>query len=155
MARVIEAEARISALDATGETFERVAAKVRGLSSSFKSLKGAVGSGMGNLNRTIGHLQETMRMLAPVAGGAAAMEGMRGIHGLIHQTVKATAEQAHEAVRMNVSGMSDAEIAEATRLSGELSRKYQALSQTTIMHALRNMRAWNRLFPSFGPTVVI
>jgi hypothetical protein len=139
--RIIQAEARISAVDATGETFAAIAAKVRGVTSAFKSLGNVGASGIGNMNRTISRLQHTMRAVGPVASSAAAYEGMRGVAGLVHETVKATAERAHEQVRMAVSGMSDAEIAEAERVSGDLSERYKALSTTTIMHALRNMRA--------------
>jgi hypothetical protein len=141
MTRIIEAEARVSAVDATGRTFEQIAQKVKGLSSAMKALSGVANSGIGNANKTIGRLQHAMSTLAPVAGGAAGYEGARGIQGLVQQAVKATAERAHEAVRMDVSGMSADEIAEAERLSGQLSERYQALSQTTIMHSLRNMRA--------------
>jgi len=141
MARTIEAEARISAVDATGRTFEDISKKVKGLQSAFNSLRSVTSSGVGRVNKTIGTLQKTMHTLAPVAATAAGAGGMHGIRGLIHETVRATAEQAHEAVRMNVSGMSEAEIAEAEKLSGELSQRYKSLSQTTIMHSLRNMRA--------------
>lgn len=141
MTRVIQAEARITAVDATGETFAAIAQKVRGVTSAFKSLGNISTSGIGRLDRTVGRLQHTMRTLGPVASGAAAYEGARGLSGLIHETVKATADRAHERVRMDVSGMSAPEIAEAEQISGELSQRYKALSQTTIMHALRNMRA--------------
>jgi len=141
MARIIQAEARITAVDATGETFAAIAQKVRGVTSAFKSLGGISTSGIGRLDRTVGRLQHTMRMVSPVASGFAAAEGARGLSGLIHETVKATADRAHERVRMDVSGMSAAEIDEAEQVSGDLSQRYKALSQTTIMHALRNMRA--------------
>jgi hypothetical protein len=139
--RIIQAEARISAVDATGQTFAAIATKVRGVTSAFKSLGNVGASGIGSMSRNIGRLQHTMRAIAPVASSAAAYEGMRGVSGLIHETMKATAERAHEQVRMDVAGMSESEIAAAERVSGELSQRYKALSQTTIMHALRNMRA--------------
>jgi hypothetical protein len=138
MARIIEAEARISAVDATGNTFAAIASKVKGLHQAFKALSGVSAAGIGNINKTVGRLQHSINTLAPVAAG---YESMRGLQGLIHSTVKATAERAHEAVRMDVSGMPEAEIADAERLSAELSERYRALSQTTIMHSLRNMRA--------------
>jgi hypothetical protein len=141
MARVIEAEARISAVDATGNTFENIASKVKGLASSMKALGGAASSNIAGVNRTIGRLQGAINTLAPIASGAAAMEGMRGVRGLIHEVVKSTAERAHEAVRMEAAGMSEAEIADAETRAGEMSGRYKALNKTTIMHALRNMRA--------------
>jgi len=82
-----------------------------------------------------------MHTLAPVAATAGGAGGFHGVHSLIHNTVKAAAERAHEAVRMDVSGMSENEIAESEKLSGELSHRYKSLSQTTIMHSMRNMRA--------------
>jgi hypothetical protein len=141
MPRTIEAEAKISAIDATGRTFEDISKKVKGLSSAFKSLQGITSSGVGGLSRTITSMQKTMHTLKPVASTSAGAGGMYGIHEIIRETVRATADQAHEAVRMDVSGMSESEIAEAEKLSGELSQRYRSLSQTTIMHSLRNMRA--------------
>jgi hypothetical protein len=140
MARIIEAEARISAVDATGRTFEQIAQKVRGLHSAFKSLSGVTSAGIGNVNRTIGHIQHAVHTLAPAAAAGAAMEGARGLSGLVHETVKMTAERAHEAVRMQVAGFTEAELDEALRISQEVSEKTKALSTTTIMHSLRNLR---------------
>ncbi len=141
MTRIIQAEAVITAQDRTGETFAAIAHKIRGVSQAFKSLAGVSTAGVSKMNRTVMHLQHTMRTIAPFAGSAAAYEGMRGLSGIAHEIVKVTAERAHERVRMDVSGMSEAEIAEAESVSSELSQRYKALSQTTIMHALRNMRA--------------
>jgi hypothetical protein len=141
MSRVIEAEAKISAIDATGRTFEDISKKVKGLSSAMKSLQGITSSGVGRINGTINALHKTMNTLKPVASTSAGAGGMYGIREIIRETARASTEQAHEAVRMNVSGMSESEIAEAEKLSGELSERYRSLSKTTIMHSLRNMRA--------------
>jgi hypothetical protein len=141
MPRMIEAEAKISAIDATGRTFEDISKKVKSLQSAFKSLQGITSSGVGRVNKTIGTLHNTMRTLKPAAEAAGGAGGLHEIQELIRATVRATTEQAHEAVRMNVSGMSESEIAEAEKLSGELSERYRSLSKTTIMHSLRNMRA--------------
>ncbi len=141
MARIIETEARISAIDATGEVFERIAQKVRGLSTTMRSFGSTAQSFSGAANRSIGAVGRTMRTLSPLAAGAASYEGMRGVRDIIHDTAQQTAARAHEAVRMEASGMSEAEIADAERVSQDLSERYKALSTTTIMHALRNMRA--------------
>ena len=140
MARIIEAEARISAIDATGRTFEQIAQKVKGVQSAFKALSGVSASGVGNINRTLGHIQRMVHTLAPAAAGAAAMEGARGLSGLMHETIKIAVERAHEAVRMNVAGFSEQELSEAERISQEVSERNKALSTTTIMHSLRNLR---------------
>lgn len=141
MARIIEAEARISAIDATGNTFAEISAKVRGLASTFRSLGNVGAQNFAAMDKTVSRLQSTMRVLSPYAASAAAYEGMRGVSGLIHEAVSSTAARAHEAVRMEVSGMPASEIADAERVAAELSERYKALSQTTIMHSLRNMRA--------------
>jgi hypothetical protein len=141
MARIIEAEARVTAVDATGNTFEAIAAKVKTLSSTMRSLGSAASGGIANVNRTIGHLQRTIKTLSPIASGAAAAEGMRGLHGLIHETVKATVDSAHEAARMAAAGFTDREMAEAGKISQEISEKNRALSATTIMHSLRNLQS--------------
>ena len=141
MARIIEAEARISAIDATGEVFQKVAQKVRGLAGTMKSFGTSANAFSGGVNRSIGRVHGAMRTLAPVAAGAASFEAMRGVRDIVHDAVQATASRAHEAARMEVSGMSQSEIADAERVSQQLSERYRALSTTTIMHALRNMRA--------------
>jgi hypothetical protein len=140
MARVIEAEARITAVDATGKTFELIASKVKGLSSAMKSLGSVASSNIASANRMIGRFQHTMNTLAPVASGVAAMEGARGVQGLIHGMVKAAAERAHEAARMAAGGFTDKEMAEAAEISEQVSKKYKALSATTVMHSLRNLK---------------
>lgn len=141
MPRVIDAEARISALDATGDTFARIAQKVESLGKAMRSLSGVATSGIGAVNATVGKLQSATHTLAPVAGTAAAYQGMRGVRGIIHETVKATAEGAHERVRMDVAGISEEDIRHGEEISAQLSEKYKALSQTTILHALRNMQS--------------
>jgi hypothetical protein len=123
--RIIEAEARITATDATGEAFASIARKVKGLTQTMRSLGGAAAS----------------YTLAPVAAGAAGAGGIRGLEGLIHETVKATSDRAQEQMRDILAGISPTEMADANRLSLELSQRYQAFSQTTVLHALRNMRS--------------
>jgi|GEM_PF-6041798 len=141
MARIIQAEAVVTAQDRTGETFAAIAQKVRGVTQAFKSLGGVATSGIGALNRNVTRMQHTVRTLAPIASGAAAYEGMRGLSGLVHETVKVTAERAHEQVRMELAGVAPNEREEADKLSLELSQRYKAFSQTDVLHALRNMRA--------------
>ena len=140
MARIIEAEASNFAIDATGEVFQK-AAKVRGLAGTMKSFGSSANAFSSGVNRSIGRVSGAMRTMAPVAAGAASFEAMRGVRDIVHDAVQATASRAHEAARMEVSGMSQSEIADAERVSQELSERYRALSTTTIMHALRNMRA--------------
>ena len=141
MAKIIEAEARITALDATADTFSKVAQKVKMLSGSFKAIGGAASSGFGTASKSISRLQSAIQTLAPAASSALAFESMRGLSGLIHATVQAAAERAHEAARMEVAGMTDDEISQADEISQQLSEKYTALSKTTIMHTLRNARS--------------
>jgi len=139
--RVIQAEAIITAKDATGGAFREVAQKVQQLSSTMKSLGGAAGTYGAGMNKTIGRLQSLMSTMAPIASGAAAFEGMRGLHGIIHETVQATAGRAHERARMEAAGFSGAELQEAEKISQEISERDKARSTTTIMHSLRNLRA--------------
>lgn len=141
MARIIEAEARISAVDATGSTFEAIAAKVRGVTGAFRSLGGAVGSVSAGMNRSIGRLQSTINTLAPVAASAVAYEGMRGVSDLVHSTVVATSQRVHERVMNALAGMTPEEQAEADKLAVELSQRYRAFSAADAMHTLRNLRS--------------
>jgi hypothetical protein len=141
MARIIQAEARITAVDATGETFAKIAAKVRGLSSSFRSLGNVSTTGIGNMNRTIGRLHRTVSALAPIAGPAAAFAGARGIEGIVHETMKAAAAGQHETLRAEAAGMTPDEVQRETALALEMSKKYMAFSQTQVQHMLRNLRS--------------
>jgi hypothetical protein len=65
-----------------------------------------------------------------VVGAAAAYEGSRAVQAIVAKTIAASSERAHEEVRMSASGMSDAEIKEASDLSAKMSAKYKSLSQT-------------------------
>ena len=139
--KIIQAEARITALDATGETFANIARKVRGLSTAFKSLGNVTAHGVGNVNRTIGRMNRSMQAFGPLATGTAGLMGVTGLESLARETVKATAQQFHERIRMELAGMAPEERAEAERLSLALSQRYKTFSQTEVLHSLRNMRA--------------
>jgi hypothetical protein len=68
-----------------------------------------------------------------VVGAAAAYEGSRAVQAIVAKTIAASSERAHEEVRMSASGMSDAEIKEASDLSAKMSAKYKSLSQTVLL----------------------
>jgi len=75
-----------------------------------------------------------------VAAGGALVVGHAAREGA-RETIKATAQGEHERVRMEASGMTPAEIAEAEKLSAEMSGKYRSVGQTKILHLLRNARS--------------
>jgi hypothetical protein len=72
---------------------------------------------------------------AAVAGGGAAGES------LARRMLTAAGRQGHEQARMAASGMSAAEIEEATEISARLSRQYPSIGQAETMHMLRNARS--------------
>lgn len=82
--------------------------------------------------------------LNTLRGAAAGVTGLYVGH-LAHtgamDAVKATAGGEHERVRMATSGMSAGEIAEAEAASARLSGEFSPVSQTTILHLLRNARS--------------
>src|ERR1700761_3211006 len=141
-AKIIQAEARISAIDATGETFANIARKIGRVTSAFKALGTISSTGIGNTNRAIGRLQHTARVLGPVASSGAAYEGMRGLSGLVHETIQATADRQREIIMSQAAGMMPkTEVPEAQALAQRLSEKYMSLGASSIMDMLINARS--------------
>ena len=148
MATILEALAVIKGKDATGGAFDAVAAKIQRLSRAANALNRDVQKQIATAGRVEASTSRLSRGSLAIGGGArmaagavAAYEGSRAVQAIVAHTIKASAERAHEEVRMSASGMSDAEIKEAGDLAGSMSAKYKSLSQTEIMHTARNVRA--------------
>lgn len=138
--KVLQSELRVSAVNATGRVFEQIAAKVKGLEGTMKSLKG-VTAGFGGVVKTFDRLHHMTRMMAPVAGPAGAYESSRAASAIARGSVAAVADAQHELARMRAAGMLEPEIKEAEEVAQRFSTKYKPISQTAIMHALRNARS--------------
>lgn len=148
MGTILEALAVIKGKDATGPAFDQVAHKIDRIARAARALNHDVQKQL-NLAAGAEHAARRMDRASSMigngakmaAGAAAAYGGSRALAALGRETVKVSANRAHEKVRMSASGMSDAEIKEAGALSGAISRKYPSLSQTEIMHTARNVRS--------------
>lgn len=148
MSTILEALAVIKGKDATGGAFDAVAAKIQRLARAANALNRDVSKQMATAARaeaTASRLQRGSMAIGNgakmAAGAAAAYEGSRAVRAIAAKTIQAGADRGHEEARMRASGMTDAEIKEASNLSAEMSAKYKSLSQTEIMHSARNVRA--------------
>ena len=148
MPTILEALAVIKGKDSTGGVFDSVAAKIQRLSRAANALNRDVQKQMNMASVAEKQVARLDRAHASIGTGARMAAGAAAAYGaghvaasLIEHTYKASAERAHEQVRMGASGMTPDEIADADKLSATLSNKYKSLSQTEIMHTARNVRA--------------
>lgn len=164
--KILEAELRISASDRTAEAFERVDRRTRRLRRDMSALGGVIGrelpTSIGRLDRSLGVLgraQAQMKNLdrvfsKSVGEGGGLFAFTRGLgFGIAQMTaytvaaetaqkaLNASIEGQHERVRMEAAGMSPGEINDAQAAATDLSAKLPALSQSTILHMLRNARS--------------
>lgn len=96
--------------------------EVRGLSSTLREISASVG---------------------PVIGIGAVFAGYEGVK----HVVEANFTRQHERVRMAAAGMKPGEVADAEVAAAQLGAKYGPVSNTDIMHMLRNTRS---IVGSFG-----
>jgi hypothetical protein len=157
MSQILEATAVVKAKDATGGTFEAIAAKARKLSSVLASMGKDIDHQIAKANKAANiaaaprfnnpgglggpGFRNTIARARDAANAITAYEGAKATRAIASNTVKAAAEGAHERTRMEVSGMTPPEMKEAEHLSAVLSTKYKSLSQTSIMHSVRNIRS--------------
>src|SRR5581483_4908978 len=148
MSTILEALAVIKGKDATGGAFDAVAQKIGRIAKAANALNRDVQKQMNMAavaEKQVSRLQRGSMMIGngakAAAGAVAAYEGSRAVHALAERTARVAADRAHEEVRMRSSGMSGSEIADANELAAEVSAKYKSISQTEIMHTVRNVRA--------------
>ncbi|MCB2106353.1 MAG: hypothetical protein KDE14_01575 [Rhodobacteraceae bacterium] len=148
MNTILEALAVIKGKDATGGAFDSVANKINRLSRAAKTLNRDVNKQLATASRAEIAAERLHRGRMAIGHGAksaaaatAAYEGSRAVRAIASHTAKSASDRAHEEVRMSTSGMPEHEIREANELAGKLSAKYKSISQTEIMHTLRNMRS--------------
>jgi len=163
--KVLEARAVITAQDSTGRTFEQIASKMRTVSQSAKQISNtmrAVNSttrnmfqGGGDWTRHLANVERNMRRAEAIVHGSRRIERAQALArgaaevaaagyggSRVSRAVIAQAgAQTHERTRMANAGLSQAEITEAEHLSAQMSRTYRSVSQTEVMHMLRNMRS--------------
>ena len=148
---IMEARAIITAEDKTAGAFKAIEARIAALAKSTRALGAATASvarssgavanatGPGRLGQIRGGLT-TLSGLA--AGGTLLGYGSAIAGGAIAKTiVEQGAKRMHERVRMQISGMTAREMADAERESAKLAKTFTPIGQTAIMHGLRNARA--------------
>ena len=146
--KILTAEAVIKAKDATGGTFTAIAGKIAGLARAANALNRDVEKQIATANRAASQASRMTRATSAIGGGlrtaagaAAAYEGSNLARQLVERTAKATADRQHEITRQVASGMTPGEIDDAGKLAADLSAKYKPLSETSLLHTTRNIRA--------------
>src|SRR6266536_3536497 len=81
------------------------------------------------------------RALAPAAAAIAAYKASHVTKKIVEKSGEAVAKGQHERVRMETSGMTPEEIRQAEEHAARLTAEFKPVSQTTILHLLRNARS--------------
>jgi hypothetical protein len=140
-----------AAFDAVGRQFDRLAIagkRVDGVGRDFLQLGTAVdqvGKKLETVEKRLGRIQTLGKKLGNAAGpmtaATEAYEASRLTKSLTERAGRAATQGQHERVRMEAAGMEPGEIAEAEAATAKLSARLPALSQTMILHMLRNARS--------------
>jgi hypothetical protein len=148
MGTILEALAVIKAKDATGGQLDAVANKVNRIARAANALNRDVQKQLNMARFAETHVARLERSSSAIGRGVKVAASAAAAYGVGHaatqvarETVRVSADREHEKTRMTASGMSASEIKEAGEFAGAISRKYPALSQTEIMHSLRNARS--------------
>jgi hypothetical protein len=156
--KALRTELVISAKDQTGAAFDAVGRRFDMLAVAGKRIDGVardflqlgtsvdhVAKKLETFEKRMGRIQtlgkQLGRAMGPVAAATEAYEASRLTRGLTERAARAATQGQHERVRMEAAGMEPGEIAEAEGAAAKLSVGLPALSQTTILHMLRNARA--------------
>ncbi len=126
-----------SMLDRTATKFDHAA---RGISNAGNALDRAAA----NVSKAGKEFERVSRVGGLVGAMAAAGAAYKTEHvtaSLAEHMARAGIEGQHERVRMEAAGMSPEEISEAEVAASDLATKIPAISQTTALHMLRNVRS--------------
>ena len=141
---VLESRLVISAEDKTQAAFDAIEARIKRLSQTVASADKAVGRtgpavaagrNAALAARGAGGLGSSIAAAAAGAGGTylAARAG--------EAAVRAIASRQHEQTRMQVAGETPEEVAEAETQVARLATQFPNVSQTDLLHMLRNARS--------------
>jgi hypothetical protein len=156
--KALRTELVISAKDQTGAAFDAVGRRFDRLAVAGKRVDGVgrdflnLGSEIDKASRKLETFEKRMarvetlgkrlgRAMGPATAATEAYEASRLTRGLTDRAARAATQGQHERVRMEAAGMAPGEIAEAEAAAAKLSATLPALSQTMILHMLRNARA--------------
>jgi hypothetical protein len=140
--RVFEAQ-KTTLLGAKRE-LETYGVEVTRLAAAENRLKSAAEQASASQEHQARSAARWQKLRTGAAGVAATGAGFYAGHLAkegYSEAVKATAEGAHERVRMETAGMTPDEIREAEEASAKLSGQFTSVGQTKILHLLRNARS--------------
>jgi hypothetical protein len=153
---VLESRLVIRAEDQTKGAFDAIEAHIKSVSQAVASVNRAVGgtgSYVGAAGRAIGAVGNVGRNAALASRGtggglgssiAAAAAGAGGTYLAARAgeaAVRAIASRQHETTRMAVSGETPTEVADAEAQVARLATQFPNVSQTDLLHMLRNARS--------------
>jgi hypothetical protein len=141
---VLESQLRITGVDDTKATFDAIEARIRSLSQVVSSVSKVVGQ-TGKAVGAVGRSGVGGRAVEPSSSGiAGAFVGMGGIalaDAADEATIRAVAARQHETARMAVAGETPEEVADAEAQVARLAAQFPNVSQTDLLHMLRNARS--------------
>src|ERR1700722_16120301 len=141
---VLESQLRITAKDETAAAFAAIEAHIRSLSQAVASVNkvvGQTGAAVGAVNRNAGLARRGTGLGAGIAGVAGGMGGAYLATRAGEAAIRAVASRQHETTRMAVSGETPAEVADAEAQVARLATQFPNVSQTDLLHMLRNARS--------------
>ena len=142
----------ITAADETKAAFDAIEARVKSLASTIASVDRSIGGtsrAVGSVGRNAalsrrGTDAASSRSLGAVGGFAATATGLGGVYGVglaARGSAEAIGARQHEGARMDIAGESPEEISAAQAQVAKLATEFPNVSQTDLLHMLRNMRA--------------
>ena len=140
----------ITAVDETKAAFNSIEARVKSLAATVASVDRSIG-GMSRAVGSVGRNAAIARRgtgglgaLGAVGGVAATATGLGGVYsaGLAARAAaEAIGARQHEGARMDIAGKSPEEIRDAQAQVAKLATEFPNVSQSDLLHMLRNMRA--------------
>jgi hypothetical protein len=142
---VLESQLRITAVDETKATFDAIEAHIKRLSQTVASADRAVGGAA----RVAGGVGRNASIASRgsgfgLGGVGAAVAGVGGTYIAARgaeAAARAVAARQHEQARMQAAGETPAEIADAEAQAARLATEFPSISQTDLLHMLRNARS--------------
>ncbi|WP_026605666.1 hypothetical protein [Methylocapsa acidiphila] len=146
--KILEAKLVIAGDDRTGAALSAIEKKIARMNQAASAISA-------NARQVIDSSSRVSRAQASIARSAASAHssgmgiamGAGSIVGLgatvaggmaAHEVARGSMDRVHERLRMQASGMSGKEIAEAEQEAAALATKFPAIGQTEIMHMLRS-----------------
>jgi len=145
----------ITAADETKAAFDAIEARVKSLASTIASVDRSIGGtslAVGSVGRnaalsrrgTVAPSPAIPPSLGAVGGFAATATGLGGVYGVglaARGSAEAIGARQHEGARMDIAGESPEEISAAQAQVAKLATEFPDISQSDLLHMLRNMRA--------------